>query len=212
MFLFAMVVPPSAGCATSGPFVADRTERVPAASAREGTTADDVFMRAPWERWRVPNGTGRYHRGMHLLLRDESGPFRVADIAVYAADGSDVRLDYASIDLGTGSQSRVSISVFVYRAPSPLDAEWRDVSQGMQRKWPRATPAQALPAPDRHPDEMLTMALLAPGNGQTGGTFVQTYLFHDGAWAARYEIACAAEDLPVARPKMLAFLGSLPVR
>jgi hypothetical protein len=93
-------------------FVPDKRERLPPASAREGSP-EDVFMRAPWERWRVPNGTGRYHRGTGLLLRDGYEAFRVSDVSVYAADGSDVRVGYGSVDLGSGSQARVSISVFV---------------------------------------------------------------------------------------------------
>lgn len=212
--LLALVLGASlvSACAPTGPFVADRTDKIPAASEREGSTTDDVFLRAPWERWRVPNGIGRYHRGMHLLLRDESDAFRVSDVSVLAADGSDVRLDYISIDLGAGSQSRVTISVSIYRARGSLDEEWQQLAERMHRKWPKASDAKPFPAPAHHPDDTLTMALLVPDNGQPDGTFVQTYLFRNGDWAARYDLSCATQDIPVARPRMLAFLGTLPVR
>lgn len=198
----------AASCASPS-FVPDNREKLPPASARAGS-AEDVFMRAPWERWRVPNGTGRYHRGTHLLLRDEYEAFRVTDVSVYAADGSDVRIDYGSVDLGSGSQARVTISVFVYRAPGNLEDEWRQATNRMKRRWPGGSLAEPFPAPAHHPDELLTAALLVPGSGPTSGTFVQTYLFRRGEWAARYELACATEDIPSARAKMLSFLGGLP--
>jgi hypothetical protein len=56
------------------------------------------------------------------------------------------------------------------------------------------------------------MALLAPGGGAAGATFVQATLFHSGAWAARYEIKCAAEDVPVARKQAGVFLRDLRYR
>jgi hypothetical protein len=203
-----------AACASAGPFVPDTTERLPPASARENADANDVFMRAPWELWRVPNGTARYHRGTGLLLRDVYESFRAADVSVYAADGSDVRLDYTSIDLGAGSQSRVTISVFVYRAPGGLDQEWRTVSDRLRQKWPGSSPAEPFPVPARFPPATQQMALLAPAraSGGTSATFVQATLFHSGEWAARYEIICTAEDVAVVRKQAGAFLRDLRYR
>ena len=199
-------------CASSGPFVPDATEKLPAASARENGSADDVFMRAPWELWRVPHGTARYHRGTHLLLRDEAESFRVGEVSVYAADGSDVRLDYTSIDLGGGSQSRVTISVFVYRAPAALDGEWQTLTENTRRKWPGATVAEPFPVPARFPSDTRQLALVAPARAGASATFAQTTLFHSGEWAGRYEITCAAEDVAVVRAKATAFLREIRYR
>jgi hypothetical protein len=198
-------------CAAPGPFVPDTTGKLPPASAREGGDANDVFMRAPWELWRVPSGTARYHRGTYLLLRDEAESFKVSEVSVYAADGSDVRLDYASIDLGSGSQSRVAISVFVYRAPGDLDKEWQSVGERMRRKWAGATAAESFPVPAHHPSDTRQMALIAPARpGETtGATFAQTTLFHSGEWAARYEITCPAGDVAVVRTQVGAFLRDI---
>jgi hypothetical protein len=203
-----------AACAASGPFVPDRTEKLPPASARENADANDVFMRAPWELWRVPNGTARYHRGTHLLLRDEYESFKMTEASVYAADGSDVRLDYTAIDLGSGSQSRVTISVFVYRARGDLDEDWRAVSDRLRRQWPGASPAEPFPVPARFPADTRQMALLVPARsgGGTRATFVQATLFHSGEWAARYEIICPAVDQTVVRKKAGAFLRDLRYR
>src|SRR5512147_660212 len=55
-----------AGCSTAGPFVPDTREK--ATRTREVISADDVFKRAPWELWRVPTGSARYHRGTGMLL------------------------------------------------------------------------------------------------------------------------------------------------
>jgi hypothetical protein len=196
-------------CATSGPFVADTTEKIPAAASRENSSADDVFMRRPWELWQVPNGTARYHRGTHLLLRNEYQDFRATDVSVYAADGSDVRLDYTSVDLGSGSQSRVTISVFVYRAPASLDEEWQSIGDRMRRTWPNARAADPFPVPDRFPHDTRQEAIIAPGRAGGSATYVQTTLFHSGEWAARYEITCDEGDIPVVRKKAGAFLRDL---
>ena len=170
-------------------------------------------MRAPWERWRVPNGTARYHRGTHLLLRDEKESFRVADISIFATDGSDVRLEYTSVDLGSESQSRATISVFVYRAPGALDQEWQSVTEQMRRKWPGAAATEPFPVPPRHPRDTRQMAVLAPpSGGATVGTFAQVTLFHGEEWAARYEITCSAEDIEVARQRVGAFLRDIRYR
>lgn len=199
-------------CATPV-FIPDTTEKVPPASARDGTDASDVFMRAPWELWRVPNGIARYHRGTHLLLRDQSESFQVTEISIYAADGSDVRLDYTSVDFGSGSQSRAMISVFVYRAPGTIDQEWQSVTERLRRRWPNAAAAEPFPIPARHPPTTRQVALLAPAAGDAAvATYAQTTLFHSGEWAARYEITCAAEDVEVARKKVGAFLRDIRYR
>ena len=201
-----------AACASSGPFVPDTTDKIPAPSAREGGDANDVFMRAPWELWRTPRGIARYHRETFALLPDESeSSFKASEVSVYAADGSDVRVDYASVDLGAGSQSREFVSVFVYRAPEDLDGEWASVTKRLQQKWSGATAAEPFPVPDHHPAETRQMALLVPARtgDKADPTFVQTTLFHRGNWAVRYELTCPAADLRVARGKTLAFLRSL---
>ena len=201
------------GACAAPVFIPDTTEKLPPASARDSGNASDVFMRAPWELWRVPNGTARYHRGTHLLLRDERESFQVTDVSIYAADGSDVRLDYASVDFGSGSQSRAMISVFVYRAPGTLDQEWQSVTERMRRKWPGAAATEPFPVPARHPRDTRQMAMIAPASGgATVATYAQTTLFHSGEWAARYEITCAAEDVDVARRKVGAFLRDIRYR
>jgi hypothetical protein len=198
-------------CAAAGPVIPDTTDRIPPPSAREGANANDVFLRKPWEIWRVPGGTARYHREASMLLPDEAQPFTAADVSVFAADGSDVRVDYASVGLGAHSQSRESIHVFVYRAPQALDGEWSTVVAAMKRKYPGAKPADPFPVPDKHPTEIKQMAWTAPSDtgDSTSGTFVQVSLFHQGAWAVRYEIACPAGDVDVARNMTRAFLRSL---
>ncbi len=194
-------------CASPG-FIADATEKVP--PVRDTGTPNDVFMRAPWELWRVPNGTARYHRGTHLLLRDEAESFRVTDVSIYAKDGSDVRLDYASVDMGAGSQSRATVSVFVYPAPGTLDQEWQAVTLRMGSQWPAGSAAEPFPVPARHPPDTRQMAVIAPPSGGTTiATYAQTTLFHSGQWAARYEITCAAEDVEVARKTVGAFLRDI---
>jgi hypothetical protein len=195
-------------CASPG-FIPDTTGKL--APASQGGDPNDVFMRAPWELWRVPHGTARYHRGTYLLLREETESFKVSDVSVYAADGSDVRVDYASVDLGSGSQSRVSISFFVYRTAGDLDVEWRKVSEGMRRKWPGATAAEPFPVPRHFPSNTYQMALVAPVQigDRTVPTYLQTTLFRSGEWAARYEITCDATDVAVAGKKVGALLRDI---
>lgn len=200
-----------ATCATnSGPFIPDTTYRVPPPSARVGTNADDVFMRAPWEIWQVPTGKARYHREALVLLPDDAKTFKAQEVSVYAADGSDVRIDYASIDLGKGSQSHESVSVFVYRATSDIGGEWNTAVARMRRQWPAGTTTEPWPIPDGHPATMKQLAMTTQGPGGTA-FFVQTSLFRQGAWAIRYEISCPLHDLSVARKGTLAFLQSLRV-
>jgi hypothetical protein len=200
-----------AACAASGPFVPDKTHKVLPPSAREGGSADDVFLRHPWELWRVPTGTARYHRGAHMLLPDKLESFQVREVSVYQADGSDVRIDYYSVDLGGGSQAHESISVFVYPATGDLDSDWKSAVERVRRQWPGATTTQPFRVPRHHPPETKQMAVIAPGPSgrEDDATFVQTILFHEGKWAVRYEVSCPAADLEATREKTRAFLRSL---
>ena len=172
-------------------------------------------MRKPWEIWRISGGgTARFHREAFMLLPDRSESFEVGDVSVYAADGSDVRLDYTAFDLGADSQSRESISVFVYPAPGALDDEWKSVVDRIKRERPGATAAEPFPLPDKHPLETKQVALVAPDRSgdNAKATFVQVLLFRQGSWAVRYEIACPLGDIAVARDKTRAFLRSLRAR
>jgi hypothetical protein len=215
--LFIPVLPVLAGlalltaCANVGPVVPDNTERVPPPSAREGASAEDVFLRKPWELWRMPNGIGRYHREARMLLPDRIDVFQTSDISVFAADGSDVRADYISLDFGKGSQSREVISVFVYRAPAGLASEWASVSAGLRSKYPGAKPAQPIALPASYPRETGQLALVAPANPneQIAETFVQVALFHEGPWAVRIEQVCDAADLDKVQRKTRFFLSDL---
>jgi hypothetical protein len=173
-----------------------------------------VFLRKPWMLWHVSDRTARWHREAFMLLPDETESFKAAEVSVYAADGSDVRVDYVSIELGSSAQSRESISVFVYRAPGPLDSEWTSVVDRAKRKYAGAKPGQVFPLPDEHPPGTKQMALIAPvrTGDKTIDTFVQVMLFHQGEWAVRYEIACPVTDMAVARGVTRSFLGSLRAR
>ena len=201
-------------CTTAGPVIPDTTDKIPPPSAREGANANDVFMRKPWEIWRVPGGIARYHREAFVLLPDDSPSFTAADVSVYAADGSDIRVDYASVGMGTHSQSNETIHVFVYRAPGGLDEEWSAVVDGVWKKHPRAKPAEPFPLPDKHPSGTKQTAWVAfsDSGDSTSGTFIQVLLFHQGDWAVRYEIECPAGDVAAARDMTRAFLGSLRAR
>ena len=171
-------------------------------------------MRKPWEIWRVHGGTGRYHREAFVLLPDDAEPFKVGDVSVYAADGSDIRVDYTSVDLGAGSQSHESISVFVYRASSGLEDEWKSVVARVMRERPGATATDPFPLPANYPRDTRQMALIASerSGDRANATFVQVALFRQGAWAVRYEIACPYDDIAVAREKTRLFLRSLRTR
>jgi hypothetical protein len=198
-------------CADAGPFIPDNTERIPAPSARAGASANDVFQRKPWMLWRVSNVTARWHREAFMLLPDETQSFKAAEVSVYAADGSDVRVDYVSIELGSSAQSHESISVFVYRAPGTLDSEWTSVVDRAKRKYAGAKPGEVFPLPEKHPPGTKQMALIAPVQtaDKTIDNLVQVMLFHQGEWAVRYEITCPLTDVAVARGITRSFLGSL---
>jgi hypothetical protein len=213
LLLGATCLDPGA-CASAGPVIPDTTERVPPPEAREGANPDDVFMRKPWELWRVPGGTARYHREAFMLLPNQSGSFKAGEVSIYAADGSDIRIDYVSVDLGENSQSHETISVFVYRAPGSLDSEWSAVAARMKRQHAGAKPTDAFPLPAKHPADTRQMALIAPNPGadKMGDTFEQVSLFHEGGWAVRYEITCPLADVAVARNITRTFLGEIRAR
>jgi len=204
----------AAACTTAGPVIPDTTGRVPPPNLREDGTANDVFLRKPWELWRVPGGTARYHREAFMLLPDQSASFKAADVSVYAADGSDVRMDYVSVDLGTHAQSQEAVSVFVYRAPGPVDSEWPTVVDRIRHRNPGAQSAEPFPLPDKHPPATKRMAMVVPGTAgdHNSDRFIEVLLFHQGAWAVRYEISCQAGDVEVARGLTQAFLRSLRER
>ena len=201
-------------CANAGPFIPDTTERIPSPGTREGASANGVFLRKPWMLWHVSNRTARWHREAFMLLPDETESFKAVDVSVYAADGSDVRFDYVSIELGSSAQAREAISVFVYRAPGPLDGEWTSVVDRTKRKYAGAKPGEVFPLPEEHPPGTKQIALIAPvqSGGKTIDIFVQVMLFHQGEWAVRYEITCPLTDIAVAREITRSFLGSLRAR
>jgi len=203
-----------AACTTAGPVIPDTTDSIPPPSAQEGAKANDVFMRKPWELWRVPGGTARYHREAFMLLPDDSESFKASEVSVYAADGSDVRVDYATVGLAAHAQSHESVSVFVYRAPGSLDGEWSSVVERVKRQHPGGTPAEPFPLARRHPPETKQMALiaLADSGDKASDTFIQVSLFHQGEWAVRYEITCPAGDVAAVRDMTHAFLSSLRAR
>jgi len=207
MLVAACVALPT--CASPGPFIPDNRDRIQPPSAREGADADDVFMRKPWAIWRVHGGTGRFHREAMELLPDHAESFKVSDVSVYAADGSDVRFDYVSIDLGAGSQSHESISVFVYRASGTFEDEWSSVTNRVKREHPSAQTTDPFPLPANHPRETKQMALVATDRSGDKAAFIQVTLFRQGAWAVRYEITCPSTDMSVAREQTRTFLRSL---
>ena len=198
-----------AACATAAPeYIPDTTERIAAPSATAPSNPEDVFLRKPWEIWRSPKHRFRFHKEAGVLLPDEDDAFRLNNVSVYAPDGSDVRVDYESVNLDPESQAQESISVFVYRAPTNLDQEWQSVLSRLQHEHPGAQPAEPFPAPAHHPAEIRQTALLVP-SASDPPTFHQTTLFHQGAWAIRYEIKCLSPDIPLARKKTAPFLTSL---
>ncbi len=197
-------------CTSAGPVIPDTRNRIPPPGAREGADPNDVFMRKPWEIWQVPGGTARYHREAFMLLPDHADWFEVANVAVNAADGSDVRLDYVSIELGGSAQSHESISVFVYRAPGDLDSEWNAIVNRARRQHPTGKPGEPFPLPDKHPPTTKQIAFVEPGPGED--SFVQVSLFHQGDWAIRYEITCPLTDATKARDITRSFLASLRAR
>jgi len=200
------------GCARGGSFIPDTSERIAPVGARAGTSADDVFMRKPWEIWRGPHGIGRHHRETSMVFSDMVESFKAGDISVYAADGSDVRLDYVAIDLGEGSQSREEIVAFVYRAKTNLEQEWNAVTARAMRDRPGAAEAAPFPLPTIYPSTTKVMAVTVPARaGDSSKVFFQVMLFHQAGWAVRLEITCPAEDVTAARRNTLAFLRAIRV-
>jgi hypothetical protein len=197
-----------AACASGGPVIPDTSAKVAAIHPNENTPPDEVFLRDPWELWRAPSGPARYHRGTFMLLPNEAESFKVGDISVYAKDGSDVRLDYQSVDFGAGSQSLGAISVFVARATGDAEQEWASVVDGVRRQHPGAETAEPFPIPVHYPADTKQAAFLVKRDDR----FVQVSLFRRAGWTVRYQIDCPAEDIAVARTKALAFLRAIRYR
>jgi hypothetical protein len=197
-----------AACASGGSVIPDTSAKVAAIHQDETANPDDVFMRAPWELWRTPTGPARYHRGTFMLLPNEAESFKVGDISVYAKDGSDVRLDYHSVDLGAGSQSLGTITVFVSRASSDAEQEWSETVDRVRRQHPGAETAEPFPIPVHYPADTRQAAFLVKRDDR----FIQVSLFRRDGWAVRYHIDCPGEDIAVARAKALAFLRAIRYR
>jgi hypothetical protein len=132
---------------------------------------------------------------------------------VYAPDGSDVRADYISLDVGRSEQLREMISVFVYRAPAELDREWEAVSARVQSQYPGSKAAQPMALPPAYPRDTRQLALVAPAkpNEQMGESHIQVTLFHEGPWAVRIELVCDTADLEVVQRKTRTFLKDIRV-
>jgi hypothetical protein len=197
-----------AACVSGGSVIPDTSAKVAAIHLDETANPDDVFLRDPWELWRTPSGPARYHRGTFMLLPNQAESFRVGEISVFAKDGSDVRLDYQSIDFGSGSQSLGSISVFVSRAAGDAEQEWALALGRLRQRYPGAEAAEPFPIPVHYPADTKQGALLA----KSADRFVQVSLFRRAGWTVRYEIDCPAEDIAVAREKSLSFLREIRYR
>lgn len=198
----------ASACANVGPVVPDNSAKTTRTDSSDDPDADHVFLRDPWERWRTPNGDARYHRGTYMLFPNQVESFSVGDIAVYAKDGSDVRLDYHSVDFGAGSQSLGTIRIFVSRATGEVQQEWATVVGDLRRRHPGATTTEPFPIPIHYPGDTRQAAFLL---GQEG-RFAQVSLFRHAGWTVRYEISCPAEDIAVARKTSLAFLTAIRYR
>ena len=195
-------------CANVGPVVPDHSAKTTRIDGNDDSNPDHVFLRDPWEQWRTPNGNARYHRGTYMLLPNQVESFTVGDISVYAKDGSDVRLDYHSVDFGAGSQSLGTISVFISRASGETEQEWSAVVTRLRQRHAGAESTEPFPIPVRYPADTRQAAFLLKQEGR----FVQVSLFRHGGWTVRYEISCPAEDIAVARKTSLAFLTAIRYR
>jgi len=195
-------------CANVGPVVPDHSAKTTRIDGNDDGNPDHVFLRDPWEQWRTPNGNARYHRGTYMLLPNQVESFTVGDISVYAKDGSDVRLDYRSVDFGSGSQSLGTITVYISRAAGETEQEWSTVLGGLRQRHPGAEMAEPFPIPVHYPADTRQAAFLLKQEGR----FVQVSLFRRAGWTVRYEIKCPAEDIAIARKTSLAFLTAIRYR
>jgi hypothetical protein len=197
-----------AACANGGPVIPDHSAKTTRVSTNDDANPDDVFLRAPWEQWRTPNGPARYHRGTYMLLPNAVESFKVGDISIYAKDGSDVRLDYHSVDFGSGSQSLGTIRVSVSPATGEGAQEWASAADDLRRRHPGAETTEPFPIPVHYPADTRQVAFLLKRDDR----FVQLSLFRHAGWTVRYEISCPAEDIAVARKTSLAFLTAIRYR
>lgn len=195
-------------CANVGPVVPDNSAKTTRIDRNDDANPDHVFLRDPWEQWRTPNGKARYHRGTYMLLPNQVESFTVGEISVYAKDGSDVRLDYHSVDFGAGSQSLGTISVFIARSAGAAEQEWATLVGGLRQRHPGAVATEPFPIPVRYPADTRQAAFSVAQTGR----FVQVSLFRRAGWTVRYEITCPAEDIVVARKTSLAFLTAIRYR
>jgi hypothetical protein len=195
-------------CANVGPVVPDHSAKTTRIDGNDDPNPDHVFLRDPWEQWRTPNGNARYHRGTYMLLPNQVESFTVGDISVYAKDGSDVRLDYNSVDFGAGSQSLGTISIFISRAAGETEQEWATVVGRLRARHSGNEPTEPFPIPVHYPANTRQAAFLLKQEGR----FIQVSLFRHGGWTVRYEIACPAEDIAIARKTSLAFLAAIRYR
>jgi hypothetical protein len=193
------------GCVTAGPYVPDTSAK--AAPERDNGKPEDVFMRKPWEIWRGSHGIGRFHQEASVVFTDLVESFKISDIAIRAADGSDVRIEYVAIDLGEGSQSREIIRAFVYRPGMTLDQDLDAAARNAARQMPGARETTPLPLPSNYPES--TRELAWTSADQSG--FFQVILLHQNGWAVRLEITCPTEDVPVARRYTPGFLRAIRV-
>jgi hypothetical protein len=196
------------GCMSGGSVIPDTRGKIAPVGTDENADPNDVFLRAPWELWQTPRGPARYHRGTFMLLPNQVESFKVGDVSVYARDGSDVRLDYQSIDFGSGSQSIESISIFIYRAAGEIEQEWASVVDRLQRQHPGAETAEPFPIPVHYPPNTKQAAFLV----KRADRFYQVSLFRNAGWTVRYEITCPAEDVALARTRSLELLREVRYR
>jgi hypothetical protein len=197
-----------AACALGGPVIPDNTQPIATLDSDDKADPNDIFVRDPWELWKMPNGNARYHRGTFMLLPDKVESFKASDISVFAKDGSDVRLDYQSVDFGSGSQSVEAISVFVYRATGDIEGEWASVVDRWRGKHAGAEPAQPFPIPLHYPANTKQAALMVRRDDR----FFQVSLFRSAGWTVRYQIECPAQDVEIASQRSLAFLRAIRYR
>ena len=196
------------GCVLAGPVIPDNTTKVAPLGSDDTANPNDVFLRAPWELWKTPNGPARYHRGTYMLLPDEVESFRVSDVSIYAKDGSDVRLDYQGIGLGSESQVPESISVLIHRAAGDIEQEWASAVDRLRRQHPGGEVAPPFPIPVHYPANTRQAAFVARRDDR----FFQVSLFRNAGWTVSYIIECQAEDVAAAQKSSLAFLREIRYR
>ncbi len=198
----------AAGCVATHPIVADNTYEEAPPRNPIGAEAAEVFTRTPWQERSTPAGKARYQREAHLLLPDASGSFKLGEVAVYAADGSDVQMEYVSDPAGAPKESRVVVRVSVYRATHDLEGEWRSFLRWWHERQ-SGTLTDPLPLPAHFPSDTKRMAWTLPvADGFGEPAFEERVLLRRDGWFVRYKIACAANARAALTEQILAFLSS----